>query len=144
MRHYIPSLFLTVPKSWRALFTSFWLPLGRKLLRLGDLRGSHLSGNKVAVVNRFVTGLFLRNRIGGGGSEVEPHMRLDVVLRHAIAVGVHLAEDGLRSGRALVGGPAVPHHSFGVILRDDLAEVIHGAEIELHADRSRSWARWRA
>ena len=49
--------------------------------------------------------------------QVEPHMRADIVLRHAVALGVHPAEVGLRVGVPLVGGLAEPYDGLRVVLR---------------------------
>ena len=51
------------------------------------------------------------------GRQVEPHVCADVILRHALAIGVHDAETVLRIGVALVGGEAKPLQGLGVVLR---------------------------
>jgi hypothetical protein len=56
---------------------------------------------------------------------------LRVVLRHALALAVHQADDGLRVGVPLLGGLAVPDEGLRVVLRHALAHRVHQAEAEL-------------
>ena len=54
--------------------------------------------------------------------QVEPHVRLDIILRHALAFGEQESEVVLRAGVALVNGEAVPLHRLSVALRRLLRE----------------------
>ena len=56
-----------------------------------------------------------------------------VVLRHALAVGMHSAEVVLRVGVPLLGGTAKPASSFRIILRHALTFVVHDAEVVLRS-----------
>src|SRR5262249_55156553 len=103
-------------------------PLARELLSLGDLLWRHLARHHVAV---FDGGVAVA-RIGGGearGGEVEPHMRADVVLLHALAGGVGEPEIVLRHGVALIGGEAVPLRRLLGVLRHAAAFREHHPEI---------------
>src|SRR5262249_54533638 len=97
-------------------FLRLRLPLARALLRLGELVGRHLARDRVAVLDR---GGAVARVVGGKarGGEIEPHVRVDGVLRHALAAGVGEAEIVLRLGVALLGGAAIPARRLGVVLR---------------------------
>ncbi len=82
------------------------LPLPRHALCLGKLVRGHPLAGSVAVPEGLVVAL--------RGREVEPHVRQNVVLRHALACGVHDAEVGLGVGVAMVGGGG----SAGTSVRD--------------------------
>src|SRR5262249_39529038 len=115
-----------------AALTSFLrlrLPLARALLRLGELVGRHLARDPVAGLDR---GRAVARVVGGKarGGEIEPHMRVDGVLRHALAAGVGEAEIVLRLGVALLGGAAIPARRLGVVLRHAAAFPVHHAERE--------------
>ena len=54
-----------------------------------------------------------------------------VILRHAVAVKVHLAEVELGFGFTLLGGNAGPLQGLGVILGHATALSVHDTEVEL-------------
>jgi hypothetical protein len=87
-------------KRTRLARSRFWLPLACEHLRFGDLRWGHLLCDFVSTFYRIL--IALRRR------QVEPHVRPDKVLRHAMAVGVHRTEMGLGDGEALVGSEPNP------------------------------------
>src|SRR6266702_7547154 len=92
--------------------TSPWslrLPLASEPLRLRDLRRVHHRGDGVAIPDGFLALFSLRCREARSG-QIEPLVRLDVVLRYAHAEVVHIPENELGVGAALVGGFAVPLH----------------------------------
>src|SRR5262249_61114504 len=64
------------------------------------------------------------------GGEIEPHMRVDDVLRHALAAGVGEAEIVLRLGVALLGGATIPARGLGVVLGHAAAFAVHHPERE--------------
>src|SRR5271157_4943240 len=83
----------------RAILAPRWValhPLARHPPRLGDLSGGHTGCNKVAPLDRQIANPGVRCACGSG-CNVEPHMSADIVLRHALAVGVHHAEAELRA-----------------------------------------------
>src|SRR6266508_1226466 len=105
------------------------LPLARAFLRLGELVGGHFAGHGVAGLDR--GGAVAR--VGSGkarGREVEPHVRLDRVLRHALAARVGEAEIVLRLRVALLGGAAIPARRLGKVLRHAAALTVHHPERE--------------
>ena len=73
---------------------------------------------------------------------IGPHVRLDVILRHALPLGVRDAEVKLPGGVALVGGVAIPRHRRCVALQHASALVVHDAEVTC-APASPSSAAWR-
>jgi hypothetical protein len=70
-------------------------PIAGELPRLGGVGGRHLRGNLVTVLDCIMITLSTR--------EVEPHERLDIVRRHALALGLHDAWVPLRVGILLLG-----------------------------------------
>jgi hypothetical protein len=54
-------------------------------LRFGNLSGGHLRGDEVTPLDGFIT---VVSRRQASGREVEPQMRLYVVLRDALAEGI--------------------------------------------------------
>ena len=76
-------------------------PFAGHALRLGDLVGGQAPGQEVAVVHGIVT--FLAGPVERG-CEVEPFVRLHIVLRNALAFGVHETEVMHGFNVALVGG----------------------------------------
>src|SRR2546430_4342533 len=78
---------MTIETEARSALRRFRLPGERALLRLGELLGRHLACHRVAVLHRggAVAGV---GRGKARGGEIEPHVRLDDVLRHALAARV--------------------------------------------------------
>jgi hypothetical protein len=87
----VSSLKLSVGSGVEKLSFALRLPLARQLLRFGDLLRGLFRGDQVAVVYRAVTEFFLRT-CKSRGCKVEPHMRLHVILRHALAHPIHETE----------------------------------------------------
>jgi hypothetical protein len=77
-----------------------------------------------------ITGELLRPHDASGmrSRQVEPHVRVVNILRHALPQGIHLTESELRNCEVLVSGAAKPLCSLGVVLRDNLAKLVHGTE----------------
>ena len=71
-------------------------PFTGHALGLGDLVGSHALREVISVVSRLL--------VPPRGSQVEPHVRGNVILRYATAFVVHVAEEHLRTDIALFGG----------------------------------------
>jgi hypothetical protein len=88
----------------------------------------HFCSYKVASFNPPVTNLLQR---GVSCREIKPHVRLDVVLRHALAVLVHVAKIVLGLVKAPIGSLAIPLHCLGIVLWHALALVVHDAKIVL-------------
>ena len=95
-------------------------PVARQLLGLGDLLWCHELGDNVAGLCRFNVAL--------GGSQVEQHVCLNVVLVHALAVAVPHPEVVLVIGEALISSFAIPLRRLNVVLRYALAQVVHVPE----------------
>src|SRR5262249_20606363 len=105
-------------------------PLPRQLLRLGDLRRRHLGGNDLAVPDSVCAALLVGCSVTLA-REVEPLVRLDVVLRHAFAAGVQDGEVVLAGGFALVGSLAKPRRRRCWVPRHALTGAIKDAELDL-------------
>lgn len=60
------------------------LPFQRKPLRLGDLVGGHGFGYEISVLKRIA--------VAAGSGQTGPHVRLNIVPRHAVASGVQSAK----------------------------------------------------
>jgi hypothetical protein len=90
---------------------------------LGDLGWRHRPSHLVAVFERSVNALC--------SCKIEPHMRLNQVLRHAFAQHVDRAAIELPYGVPLLGGQTVPFDSLGVVLRHSTALSVHLAEKSL-------------
>ena len=67
------------------------LPLARHPLRRSDLSGPHLGGHFIACLGCRLA-QFSKPR---GRRQIEPHVRLHIVLRHASAEGVQCTEVAL-------------------------------------------------
>ena len=65
------------------------------------------------------------------GSKVQPSIGSDVILWHAMAKRVHVAEVQLGQNLTLLGGFAKPLCRFKVVLRHDLATDVHLDEVQL-------------
>jgi hypothetical protein len=89
------------------------LPLPRQPLRLSDLSRAHLRGDAVAGFSGNVAPC---DELCLGSGKVEPHVGLDVVLRHALAVAVREPEVALRQLVPLLGGPAEPFYCLCMVL----------------------------
>src|SRR5271166_6510110 len=63
-------------------------------------------------------------------------MSANKVLRHSLAVTVHLAKVGLREEVPLVGSLAEPRDGLRVVLPHTSADTVHQAEVDLRADVS--------
>jgi hypothetical protein len=70
--------------------------------RLRDLSGRHLGGHFIACFGCRIAH-FIKPR--AGRRQIEPHVRLHIVLRHAHAAGVQSTEGCLCEAVHLVGGP---------------------------------------
>ena len=116
------------------LFPRLRLPLTSQALGFGDLFGCHLGRAGVSVTLLF--GLQSRRR-----SKAEPHVRLNEILRHAFAVGVHPAEVVLGFVVTLFSGEPIPLNGLGVVLLYALTCPVYPSEAVLG-----SWvtvlARW--
>ena len=95
----------------------FGLPLVGQALGLGYLLGGHFSGYEVAVFG----GEFVSLR----GSQIRPHVCLDVILGHALAFTVHYTKIELGVGVSLVSSLAVPVNCLLVVLGCALAILVH-------------------
>ena len=91
------------------------------LLGFSDLRVGHSLGQDVLVV----LACFEALRRG----EVEPRVGSDMVLRDAVAAGVHEPERELGGPVTLLSGGAVPTDGLGVVLGDTFAGGIHKPEL---------------
>ncbi len=103
-------------------------PFAGHALGLGDLVGGHAFGQEVAVVHGIVT--FLAGLVARG-CEVGPFVRLHIVLRNALAFGVHETEVMHGFNVALVGGLPEPLHRLRIVLCDASAVVVMKTEVEL-------------
>ena len=95
----------------------FGFPLSGQALGFCDLGSSHLG---CYFVPRACVLLLVVTRSARNG-QIYPKMSCYVILRHALAKGVHDAEVALRTGITLFGGLEIPLSRFGVILRHALA-----------------------
>jgi hypothetical protein len=85
-------------------------PFASKLLRLRDLLGRHHRGDPIPISYRV--------SVPAGRGQTEPHVRGDIVLRDAEAVGVLEPETGSRVSLALIGHLAIPTRGGSIVLRD--------------------------
>ena len=92
----------------------------------GNLLGGHTR-------LKFVSGLgsHFPFRFPLRGSKVQPSIGTDVILWHAMAKRVHVAEVQLGQNLTLLGGFAKPLCRFKVVLRHDLATDVHLDEVQL-------------
>jgi hypothetical protein len=87
---------------------SLRLPLAGKLLGFGDLRARHLRSDNIPSFCRF----FVSTR----RSQVEPHVREDIVLRDTLAEVVLHSEQSLSQDVPLLGGLAIPTPCGRIVL----------------------------
>ena len=99
-------------------------PLVRHPLRLGDLSGRHL-GSKTVTHLRKPDIVCVRRR------QVHPRVSANIVLRHSVAVAIHLPEVELPPDVALRGGFSEPCHCLLVVLRDAVAIQVRYGQIYL-------------
>ena len=100
-----------------------WRPCPRALLRLGDLLHAHVVADVIARAASVLVVLC--------SGKIQPHVRHDIILRHALAVDVPKTEGVLRLGYTLVSGPPKPLNCFRVVPLDTLPFGVHGTEVVL-------------
>jgi hypothetical protein len=83
------------------------------MLGVGDLVQGHLTGYDVSNLETA--------DVTASTRKIEPHVRLDEVLRDAFAFLIHGTEDELRGRFALVRRQAEPPRRLLVVLRDTIA-----------------------
>ena len=103
-------------------------PFAGQPLCLRNLGGGHSVNEVIAVTYGFTA--FPAGRVVRG-REVEPLVRLHIVLLNAVAVAVHHTEVIQGFGEAFLGGQPPPLHRLRVVLPHGPAFVVHQAEVEL-------------
>src|SRR5262249_35640545 len=102
-------------------------PVDGELAGQPELAERHLGGDGVAHARP--GGAVLARGVAGRAGE--PLVRLDPVLRHALAAVVHEAQLVLRAGVVLLGRAEAPDRGLVVALRNAAAVIVHKAHIEL-------------
>ena len=120
-QHQHGGLFDRWPCHWQNLL--FRLPLPSQSLPLQTLCGCQVFLDK----RDFLLGEFVALRPG----EQPPFVSLNLILRHASAIGIHLSKVNLPKGIALICRFAIPLHRFNFILRHAPAIGIHLSEVDL-------------
>src|SRR5271157_1108499 len=105
---------------WVPLLARFRLPFPSATLGFGNLFRRHLTGDNVSFLDAI--------GIAGGTRQIEPHVRLNIVLRDTLALVIQEAEVELRRRVSLLRRRVVPLRSLLVVLRDTLTSVIQEAE----------------
>ena len=80
------------------------VPLPRAALRFAEVYWRHLLGYTIA--HSYCPLAIPAGQSGGG--EVQPHVGFDIVLVHALTVGIEAPEVEMGAGATLLGSQAVP------------------------------------
>src|SRR6185312_4458592 len=73
----------------------------------------------------------LRARIPLIRSLAKPARRVDVTLRHALSVGIQIAQVVFRASEALTRGQAIPAHRFAVVPRNSRTILVNQTQVVL-------------
>jgi hypothetical protein len=109
------------------------LPLPRHPLRLCDLLGGHLGGHLIALDCPLDGVYCISCKRRTRRSQVEPHIGLHIVLRHAFALLIHQPEFNLRGVVPLLGRLAPPRDGLHVVLQHAFALLVLQPEEGLRA-----------
>src|SRR5688572_7847379 len=101
----------------------FRLPLTRQLLRFGDLCRGHLPRDAIPIADRI--------RVTSRSRHTEPHVCVNIVLRHAQSGSVTEAKIDLRSNMTLVCSAAKPLRSLDPVLGHGDAREVQDPDVEL-------------